>query len=277
MSGPAEARDVVLAILAKDKAVTLPLYLACIAAQTFPKNRIHLYIRANDSTDSTNAMLQSWVAQHGAQYKSVTANYDDIGGLSHYKNHEWDRKRCLLLGRIRQESVDHAKRLGCDYFVVDLDNFIIPDTLQRLYDASLPVVAPLLRTASSEYANYHFATDKNGYYAECPEYADVLYGKIRGFIAVTVVHCAYLIRYEALTHVSYEDGTPRYEYIVFSEHLRRMGVGQYLDNRQTYGLIIFLDGEPEAVHGGFDHDELVRRLNNLAAEQPKLVNDRPAD
>jgi hypothetical protein len=52
-------------------------------------------------------------------------------------------------------------------------------------------------------------------------------------------------------------------------------VGQYLDNRQIYGLVAFLGGESEATHGGFDHDDFVRRLANLATFTPKLVNDRP--
>jgi glycosyltransferase involved in cell wall biosynthesis len=268
-------RDVVIAILAKDKAVTLPLYLQCILDQTFPKDRIHLYIRANDSSDDTNDVLQAWVDRYGSLYKSVTADYTDIGGLRHYENHEWNRHRFSVLARIRQDSVDFARRLGCHYFVVDLDNFIIPDTLQNIYDAGLPVLAPLLRSVRTVYANYHFSTDKHGYYFGCREYYDVLDGKVRGFIAVNVVHCAYLMRYETLEHACYDDGTERFEYVIFSDHLRNDGVGQYLDNRQIYGLVAFLGGESEATHGGFDHDDFVRRLANLATFTPKLVNDRP--
>jgi len=271
-----EGRDVVIAMLAKDKEVTLPLFLQCLAAQTFPKDRIHLYIRANDCVDATNDVLQAWVEQHGALYKSVTADYSDIGGLRQYKNHEWNDHRFSVLAQIRQESVAFAQRLECDYFVVDLDNFIIPDTLQNMYDARLPVVAPLLRGVHTVYANYHFSTDDNGYYFGCREYYDVLDGKVRGFIAVNVVHCAYLIRYEALEHVCYDDGSKRFEYVMFSDRLRERGVGQYLDNRQIYGLVAFLGGESEATHGGFVHDDFVRRLDNLATFTPKLVNDCPA-
>ena len=275
MRGSDEGRDVVVAILGKDKAVTLPLFLECLAAQTFPKDRIHLYIRANDSSDATNDILQAWVDEYGPLYKSVTADYADIGGLRQYKNHEWNARRWAILARIRQESVAFAQQLGCDYFVVDLDNFIIPDTLLNLYDARLPVVAPLIRAVHSPYANYHFATDEQGYYFGCREYYDVLDGNVRGFIAVNVVHCAYLIRYDALEHVTFDDGSKRHEYVIFSDHLRRNGVGQYLDNRQVYGLIAFLGGESEATHGGFHHENFVRRLENLANFLPKTVNDRP--
>lgn len=268
-------RDVVFAILAKDKAVTLPLYLRCLMAQTFPKDRIHIYIRANDSSDATNEILQAWVEEYGNLYKSVTADYSDLGGLRHYQNHEWNDHRFSVLAQIRQDSVEFARRLGCDYFVVDLDNFIIPDTLENLYDSRLPVVAPMLRSVHTVYSNYHFATDANGYYFGCKEYYDVLDGKIRGFIAVNVVHCAYLIRHEVLDHVCYDDGSKRFEYVMFSERLRRDGIGQYLDNRQIYGLVAFLGGESEATHGGFDHDDFIQRLVNLATYTPKLINDCP--
>jgi hypothetical protein len=268
-------RDVVVAILAKDKEVTLPLYLGCLNAQTFPKDRIHIYIRANDSNDRTNEILQEWVAEYGALYKSVTADYSDIGGLRQYQNHEWNDHRFSVLARIRQESVDFARRLGCDYFVFDLDNFIIPETLQNLYDSGLPVVGPLLRGIHSVYANYHFSTDAHGYYFGCKEYYDVLEGNVRGFINVNVIHCAYLIRHEVLEHVRYDDGTARFEYVMFSDHLRERGIGQYLDNRQIYGMVAFLGGESERLHGGFDHDDFVRRLNNLSTFTPKIVNDCP--
>ena len=44
---------VTIAILAKDKAHTLPLYLACIEAQTWPKKNTYLYIRTNNNNDET--------------------------------------------------------------------------------------------------------------------------------------------------------------------------------------------------------------------------------
>lgn len=268
-------RDVVVAILAKDKAVTLPLYLRCILDQTFPKNRIHIYIRANDSSDNTNEILQAWVDRHGSLYKSVTADYTDIGGLRRYANHEWNDHRFSVLARVRQDSVEFARRLGCDYFVVDLDNFIIPNTLQNLVDTGLPVVGPMLRSVNTVYANYHFATDPNGYFFGSREYYDVLDGKVRGLIAVNVIHCAYLMRHETLHHARYDDGTKRFEYVMFSDHLREMGIGQYLDNRQIYGLVAFLGGESEANHGGFHHEDFVWRLSNLATFSPSLVNDCP--
>lgn len=269
-----DGRDVVVAILAKDKAETLPLYLACLEVQTFPRERMHLYIRANDCVDDTVEILRGWVDVLGPEFKSVTADYSDIGGLGHYGPHEWDPHRFSVLGRIRQDSVDHARRLGCHYFVADLDNFFIPTTLQNLVDSGLPVVAPMLRTAHSSYSNFFNRAAPDGYaVVGLPEYFDVLEGRVRGFIQVDVVHCTYFCRAEVLDHISYDDGSERFEYAIFSDVLRNRGIPQYVDNRQIYGLVGFLGGESVELWGGFDADDFAVRLRDLARLPVRVVND----
>lgn len=266
--------EIVVAILAKDKAPTLPLYLDCLLNQTFPKERMHLYIRANDSSDSTVELLREWVNRNGYLYKSVTADYSDVGGLRDYRNHEWDAHRFSVLAKIRQASVDHARNLGCHYFVSDVDNFIIPNTLQKLFDTGLPVVAPLLRTVFTGYSNFHSLTDAAGYaVVGAPEYYLLLRGVVRGLFLVNVVHCTYLLRNEVLEWVTYEDNSARHEYVILSERLRCNEVPQYLDNRQIYGLIGFLTGDPETSNGEFEYEEFAQRMNNLECTRAKVVND----
>src|SRR5438477_601490 len=120
-------RDVVVAILAKDKAMYLPLYLACLESQTWPKKKTHLYIRS--------------------------------------------------------------------------------------------------------YANMHVETDEDGYFREGPSYEPIRSRTLTGIMNVDVVHCTYMIGWDAYDAVSYADGTHRHEYIVFSDALRKAGVAQYIDNR----------------------------------------------
>jgi glycosyltransferase involved in cell wall biosynthesis len=257
-------QDITVAILAKDKAATLPLYLSCLAAQTFPKDRIRLYIRANDSSDDTNRILQEWVSANGHLYREVYSNYGDLDStLRSYANHEWNAHRFSVLGAIRQESVDWARDRGTHYFVADLDNFIRPDTLQRLHDVNLPVVGPLLRTTKSAYSNYHLQATDNGYYQECPEYYAVLERRVRGLINVDVIHCTYFVQHGVLGDVRYLDDSGRHEYVIFSDTLRRKKIPQYIDNREVYGLIAFLAGESEQWHGGFDEKDFTARLSKL--------------
>lgn len=231
-------------------------------------------MRANDCVDDTVAVLRRWLDANGGAYKSVTEDYSDIGGLSHYANHQWDAHRFSVLGRIRQESVDFARRLGCHYFVSDLDNFIVPDTLQSLYDSGLPVVAPMLRVVYSDYSNFYTLADPEGYaVVGVPDFYEVVTGRIRGFIMVDVVHCTYFVRHDVLDEISYDDGSARYEYVIFSDVLRRKGIPQYVDNRRIYGLIGFLGGEDAGKWGRFEHLDFLNRMVNLSNEKMRIVNN----
>ena len=60
-----------------------------------------------------------------------------------------------------------------------------------------------------------------------------------------VVHCTYLIRHEILDQMSYDDGSGRHEYVIFSENARKKGIPQYLDNRQVYGRITFAENKED--------------------------------
>jgi hypothetical protein len=53
------------------------------------------------------------------------------------------------------------------------------------------------------------------------------------------VHCTYFIKNEVLPSVVYDDNTGRYEYVIFSDSLRKTGIPQYLDTREVYGRISF--------------------------------------
>lgn len=238
--------DVVIAILAKDKEHCLPLYLKCIYNQTYPKNHIYLYIRTNNNNDKTVEVLENWITEHQEEYAGIYFDKTDVEeNVQQYTQHEWNGTRFAVLGRIRQESVDYAKQIKAHYFVVDCDNFILPLTLEKILDTHLPIVAPLLRTSRSMYSNYHHATDENGYFKDTPEYHTIWNCKMKGLIEVDVVHCTYLIRQEFLSMISYQDGSGRYEYVIFSSNLRKKGISQYIDNREKYGWITFAENQEE--------------------------------
>ena len=93
--------------------------------------------------------------------------------------------------------------------------------------------------SSCNYSNYHSSVDNNGYFK-----GDDIYSKIRwktqtGLIRVPVVHCIYFIDNKYLPHVSYDDRSHRYEYVIFSDVLRKKGIPQFLDNSKDYGFITF--------------------------------------
>jgi len=237
---------VVFAILAKNKAAVLPFYLECLLNQTLPKQQIHLYIRTNDNTDNTTSILKTFVDTYGHKYASIF--YDDSpisNTLKTFKNHEWNPTRFSILGNLRQDSINHAAKLGAHYFVADCDNFIVPSTLERMLEQKdLGVIAPMLVTKTA-YSNFHYDVDTNGYLKDHPNYLKLLNRCISGCIEVKVVHCTYFVANHLLFRVIYDDKSARYEYVIFSDILRKRGVPQYLDNRQYYGFLTFADTEAD--------------------------------
>ena len=245
-------KEVLVAILAKNKEVELPLFLQCLSMQDYDKKLIHLYIRSNDNTDNTIEIIETWLKDNEELYASCYRNYLDIDStLKNFSSHEWNSKRFNILGKIRQESIEYAKQKGLNYFVIDCDNFIKSDVLSTMISCNLPVVAPFLKISpayrvegrehSPSYSNYHFETDNNGYFRDTyNRYHDIYYKVFSGFIKCDVVHCTYFIKYEILKFISYLDDTERHEYVIFSDKLRRAGITQYLYNEECCGLLVLL-------------------------------------
>ena len=235
---------VVIAILAKNKGHILPMYLRCLLAQTYPKDKIHLYIKTNDNTDNTEEVLSRFVSEYGNKYLSVFFDNQSIDeGLKRYTPHEWNSHRFKILGNIRQNSIKYAIKKKSHYFVVDCDNLILPDTLSEMVNLkSMGVVSPILiRKQFDRYSNYHYDIDDNGYYKHHNNYDLIYYRKLVGIHEVKVVHCTYFINNCILDKVSYDDNSYRYEYVIFSDILRKSNIPQYIDNRKYYGFLTMTD------------------------------------
>lgn len=232
---------IVVAILAKDKEYCLPFYLTCLLKQTVKKKDIALYIRTNDNKDNTEAILKNFIDMYGNEYASVY--YDDSSiddTLTQYDEHEWNSHRFLILGKIRQDSIDYANTMGADYFTADCDNFIGPSTLKDMQGDK--VVGPMLSLLPTpSYASFHYKACPLGYYEDTPQQNMIQQGEIKGIIEVDTVHCTYFIPHHILKEVSYYDGTERYEYAIFSDNLRRKKIPQYIDNRDFYGFLYLND------------------------------------
>lgn len=237
---------VTIAILAKDKAHTLPLYLSCIEKQTWPAQKTYVYIRTNNNNDETSEMLSAWIEKNRDKYADIYFDNMDVPEqVQQYKQHEWNCVRFKVLGKIRQDSIRWAYEHRSHYFVVDCDNFIKPHTLETLWKTNLAMVAPLLKTGHNAYSNYHAAIDVNGYLTECSLYYQLLNREIRGLIEVPVIHCTYFIRYEYLNRLTYDDESYRYEYVIFSDSARKNSIPQYIDTREDYGYITFAETEEQ--------------------------------
>lgn len=239
---------ITIAILAKDKAHCLPLYLECIEKQSWPASQTYLYIRTNNNTDNTSEVLMDWIKKVYFRYKGIffdTSNVEEP--VEQYKPHEWNCMRFKVLGKIRNESLAWAYQKGSHYFVVDCDNFILPHTLESLEKTNLPIVAPLLAHGYTLYSNYHADIDANGYMKDSPFYLPLREQQIKGLVEVPVVHCAYFIRHEYIPFLNYDDDSYRYEYVIFSDSARKNNIPQYIDTRHIYGHITNADDSTSLV------------------------------
>lgn len=249
---------ITIAILAKDKEHTLPLYLLCLEEQTWPKEKTYLYIRTNNNTDNTAQILRDWIDRVGNQYAKIYFDDSDVEtAVQEFGQHEWNATRFKVLGKIRQDSIDWAYQNNSHYFVVDCDNFILPHTIKDLYATNLAIVAPMLHCESNKYySNYHHFVDQNGYYTHSDTYYDILYQRIKGIINVAVVHCTYFIRHAVLNKMCYDDESARYEYVIFSDNARKQNIPQYIDNRTIYGYISFAENKKE-----FEIEPFITKFN----------------
>lgn len=238
-----ESQDtVLLAILARNKAHTLPRYLKCIDNLEYNKQLITVYINTNNNVDDTQKILDAWVKENQYKYRDIIYDKHEIQESRETRPHEWTPERFKTLGTIRNKSMKKARDNFCDYyFVVDCDNFIKPYTLKELIKKKKPIIAPML-TAIPEredpYSNFFCDVTETGYYKDHPNYRLILDRNLMGTIKVPVVHCTYLIQTSYIDKLTYTDKTNDYEFVIFSRSARENNVDQYICNDREYGELL---------------------------------------
>lgn len=230
------APKILVAIFIKQEEQSLPLYLRCLEALDYPKDRIVLCIHTHDATDETGDFIAKWIEKNKKIYCKIQL----------FKNDELSITDSP--GKTKQIILEKTWKYECDfYFSSEINNFLRPFSLKELVYLNLPIVGPFLRHAEENllYSNFHSDVDDNGYYRACASYNLLWEQKIVGVFEVPVVNGTYLIRKDVIRCLRYQDSTNRHEYVIFSESARLAGVPQYLDNRQVYGYLTQA-GAPEA-------------------------------
>ena len=107
-----ELRTVLIVLLARNKAHTLPHFLAMLDGLDYPKDKLRLWIRSDHNRDATAALLRMWLADVADEYDSVNVDIDDeiyrIGGGSPT---EWTPERYARVIRLKEEALNAAREV----------------------------------------------------------------------------------------------------------------------------------------------------------------------
>ena len=264
---------VLVHVLARDKSKTLPLYLECLEKLKYPKKSIILYLVTNNNTDNTKKLLQEYIIKNNNLYQEIIFDCKDLDfNIEQYGVHEWNATRLTVIRHLRDKGLAMAREKSCDfYFTCDIDNYIMPYTLNNLVSANVPVISPLIKYADdhmeineSEYpknvynykicntlANFTNVVTPAGdvFYVEDPNhyphgYMDILNRKYPGLYQVELVHQVYLIRKDVFSCISYQNGYSfAFDYINLCHLLRSTGIPQIIDTRHEYGYFTFTENQ----------------------------------
>ncbi|NXY07717.1 GT252 galactosyltransferase, partial [Pteruthius melanotis] len=246
---------VLLAILARNAAHTLPHVLGCIERLSYPKSRIALWAATDHNIDNTTAILREWLKNvqhlyHDVEWRPMEEppSYPEEIGPKH-----WPSSRFTHVMKLRQAALRAAREKWSDYILfIDADNLLTnPQTLNLLIAENKTLVAPMLESRSL-YSNFWCGITPQaapslwfqGYYKRTLEYPLIREWKRMGCFAVPMIHSTFLIdlRKEASTKLTFypphQDYTWSFDDImVFAFSSRQAGVQMFICNREHYGFL----------------------------------------
>ncbi|XP_048833497.1 procollagen galactosyltransferase 2 isoform X1 [Brienomyrus brachyistius] len=238
---------VMIAILARNAAHSLPRYLGCIDRLDYPKDRIAIWAATDHSVDNTTAMLQDWLRRIQGQYHYVEwrpmaepRSYTDEWGPKH-----WSISRFSHVMKLRQAALRAAREHWADYILfADSDNLLTnPRVLTLLIAENRTLVAPMLESRSL-YSNFWCGITPQGYYRRTPEYQPIREWKRQGCFLVPMVHSTFLLDLRRAGSRALAFHPPHADYswtfddiMVFAFSARQAGVQMYVCNREHYGFL----------------------------------------
>ncbi|XP_056136293.1 procollagen galactosyltransferase 1-like isoform X2 [Lampris incognitus] len=242
---PLLAPRVLVGLICRNSAHSLPLFLGTIERLNYPKDRIALWVATDHNTDNTTAILRDWLIKVENFYHYVEwrpqeepSEYEDEAGPKHWTNLRYEH-----VMKLRQAALATAREIWADYLLlVDCDNLLTnQDVLWKLMRENKTVVAPMLDSRAA-YSNYWCGMTSQGYYRRTPAYMPIRKHERRGCFAVPMVHSTYLVdlRKEASRQLAFYPPHPEYNWalddvIIFAYSARVADVQMYVCNKETYG------------------------------------------
>uniref|UniRef100_A0A8C5MHE2 procollagen galactosyltransferase n=1 Tax=Leptobrachium leishanense TaxID=445787 RepID=A0A8C5MHE2_9ANUR len=267
---------VLIAIIARNAAHTLPYYLDCIDKLDYPKSRMAIWAATDHNMDNTTAILREWLKSvqklyHYVEWRPMAEpdTYPDEYGPKH-----WPASRFAHMMKLRQAALRTAREKWSDYILfADADNFLTnPQTLNLLISENMTIVSPMLESRTL-YSNFWCGMTPQGYYKRTPDYALLREWKRVGCFPVPMIHSTFLVDLRKEASISLQFYPPHEDYtwafddiIVFAFSCRHAGVQMYICNKEHYGYLAV----PLKPHQSLQED-----IENFIHIQTEAMIDRP--
>jgi len=220
---------VTLAVFITKETPFMEEFLEKINHQTYPKERIHLYL--HNAPEYHSAMVSEFVDTIGREYLSVKYIPTEAAAK------EWHSKN---------KAVDHCIEKNCDYLMVvdslaHLDN---PFVIKLLVEQNRKFIAPMLARPHKAWSNFWGALTSDGFYARSADYVEIVQNQRRGLWNVPYVGNAYLISRAVIdnpeTRPNFINKMMEAD-MAMCANLREKGVFLYVTNRLDMGHLVSVD------------------------------------
>ncbi|XP_016963573.1 glycosyltransferase 25 family member [Drosophila biarmipes] len=280
-----EPPTILVALMVRNKAHTLPMFLSYLEQQDYPKKRIAFWLRCDHSSDDSIDLLRKWLNNSGDLYHSVSYVFepDEQSYANESSPYEWPASRFKHLIALKEEAFQYGRDIWADFvFFLDADVLLTSkDSLKVLTRLQLPIVAPML-ISESLYSNFWCGMTEDYYYRRTDEYKEIYHARKLGSFPVPMVHTAVLVNmnHKAVRNLTFDrnklvelqrsrqqvplyDG-PADDIIVFAISANSSGLPLHICNDITFGYIL----QPLEPGDTLDHD--LQQLVNLKGI---MVND----
>ena len=241
--------SVLIVILARNKAHTLPNFLSQFENLNYPKQRLALFIRSDHNIDKTNLILDDWLNLNKKFYHSVDVHLDK-NGPKKYSDEEiptdWTDQRFDHLIALKEAAFTKALKMWADYvWFLDSDVIITNmDLLSIMINKNKTLIAPMLNSLGT-YSNYWCGMTEEYWYKRTDQYLPILERKEKGCFSVPMIHSSVLINLNILATEKLtfnpdkllDYNGPVDDIITFAISAKKANIDMFVCNEEIYGYI----------------------------------------
>jgi len=275
-----EDPTVLVTLLIRNKAHTLPYFLKLFEELDYPKHRMALWIKSEENQDRTLEILNKWIPSVEKKYHNVhqellpSVMRDQAAPVPVSK---WTPERFRHIINLKEEALEKGREMWADYvWFLDCDIFLTNNrTLKSLVVTNYPVVSPMLDSMSL-YSNYWSGMGVDYYYRRTEEYRPIREREKQGCYRVMLVHSCFLVdlrQAEALKLTFKPEKIKGYEgphddLIVLAISAFWFDVPIYVCNHEKFGFIMAPLDDDQTIQDDFN--QLLNIKQEASVDFPPL-------